>query len=266
MKTFRRFSLLATIFFVFTFVLSAQTEKPVIETNYPQPVFEKSSAFVIDVFEGKGKFSSYVQITNYSQYASIKFEVYVHSPLTSSWESLGTQELRGFDDDVDFGKKYPDLGAYRYFAIVPINSGNNEYQYKIEKKLGRLDVSIWDAGADVNAQPLPFYNSPTAYVFTSKLIPNGAKENVSLENMTPKELISISVLGWDKKNYKWIKLYGISAHPNQKRPTAYEISDKKLHYKHFKYFAIVSSDNTKYDYTFKVNHDDWTIVAEDALP
>lgn len=185
-------------------------------------------------------------------------------PLTFSWESLGTDELKGFDDDKDYGKKFQNLNQYRYFAIVPINAGTNQYQYKIEKNLGRLDVSIFDADADVNAKPLPYHSSPLAYVFTSKQIPNGAKENISLVNMTSKNLISISVLGWDRKNFKWVKLCGINAQPNQKRATVFEITNKKLHFRHFKYFAIIPSDDCKYDYSFRELREDWNIIVQDA--
>lgn len=243
----------------------AQKEQVIIDTNYPMPTYLDNSAQVIDMNNIKGNFSSFIRITNYSKFNGIEFEVFVHSPISSSWESLGKNRLAGFDDDVAFGKQYPNLKLYRYFAIVPKSDSKAEYQYKIEKKMGRLDVTIFNKDADIYATPLPTHPIQNAYVFTDRKIPNGSKENIRLYNMSSTPLVSVTVYGWDKKEYKWIKLLNIAAQSGQRKPTVYETIDKKLSYKKFKYLAISTKDDKKYDYIFKEEHDDWTIIIEDTF-
>lgn len=243
----------------------AQKQEIVIDTNYAMPKFEDATAVLVDINAINGKFSSFIRLTNYSKFPDIKFEVFVHSPLTSSWESLGNAILPGFEAEVNLGKKFPNLSLYRYFVIVPKSDSKSEYQYKIEKKMGRLDVSIFTKGVNTEEKPLPFHKTPFAYVFTEKQIPHGANENIRLYNMTSQQSISVTVFGWDKKNYKWIKLCSISAQSGQRKAIIYEIISKKLHYKKYKYLALATTDDKKYDYRFKEEHDDWTIFIEDAF-
>lgn len=245
--------------------LYAQKEEVIINTDYEMPTFEDNSAQLIDMSTFDGKFCSFVRITNYSKYKSIEFEVFVHSPLSSSWESLGTASLPGFDADADYGKKYPNLNQYRYFAILPKSDSKSGYLYKIEKKGGRLDVQVFTKGDNVNEKPLPYHDSPGVYVFTDRLIPGGAKENIRLQNMTSQLSISVVVFGWDKKHFKWIQLCSISAQAGQKKPTVYEVFDKKLSFKKFKYLALATPDGKKYNYKFRESHDDWLIIIEDSL-
>lgn len=56
---------------------------------YNMPAFSDSSAILIDVNKINGKFGTFVRITNYSEFKTLEFEVFVHSPLSSSWKSLG---------------------------------------------------------------------------------------------------------------------------------------------------------------------------------
>lgn len=243
----------------------AQKQEIVIDTNYAMPKFEDKTAVLVDINAVNGKFSSFIRLTNYSKFPNLKFEVFVHSPLTSSWESLGNATLPSFEAEADMGKKFPNLSLYRYFAIVPKSDSKSEYQYKIEKKMGRLDVSIFTKGANMEEKPLPFHNTPFAYVFTNKQIPHSAKENIRLYNMTSQQSISATVFGWDKKTYRWIKLCSIAAQTGQQKATVCEITNKKLHYNKYKYLALATSDGKKYDYRFKEEHDDWTIFIEDAF-
>lgn len=246
-------------------VVYAQKQEVVIDINYPMPDFQDKYAQLIDMQNIKGNFSSFIRITNYSKFNEIEFEVFVHSPISSSWESLGTNSLAGFDDVVAFGKQYPNLKFYRYFAIVPKSESKAEYQYKIEKKMGRLDVAIFSKDANINATPMPSHPIVNSYVFTDNKIPNGSKENIRLYNMTSTPTVSVSIFGWDKKEYKWVKLCTIAAQSGQRKPTVYESVEKKLSYKKFKYLAISTKDGVKYDYKFKEEHDDWTIIVEDSF-
>ncbi|MBO6050826.1 MAG: hypothetical protein J6P65_02450 [Bacteroidales bacterium] len=249
----------------FVCAVYAQKQEVVIDTNYPLPEFHDKDAQLIDMNNIKGNFGSFIRVTNYSKFKGIEFEVFVHSPISSSWESLGTNRLAGFDDDVAFGKQYPNLKLYRYFAIVPKSESKAEYQYKIEKKMGRLDVSIFNQDANINATPLPSHPIANAYVFTDKKIPQGSKENIRLYNMTSTATVSISIFGWNKKEYQWVKLCTIAAQSGQRKPIVYESDDKKLSFKRFKYLAISNKDGVKYDYKFKEEHDDWTIIVEESF-
>lgn len=245
--------------------LHAQKEEVIINTDYEMPNFNDNSVQLIDMNTIDGKFSSLVRITNYSKYKSIEFEVFVHSPLSSSWESLGKASLPGFDTDADYGKKYPNLNQYRYFAILPKSDSKYDYQYKIEKKGGRLDVQVFTKGDDVNELPLPYHDASGVYVFTNRLIPGGATENIRLQNMTSQQSISVVVFGWDKKNFRWVQLCSVSAQAGQKKPTVYEVFDKKLSFKKFKYLALATPDGKKYNYKFRESHNDWFIIIEDSL-
>lgn len=247
------------------FGLYAQKDEVIINTDYEMPTFSDKSALLVDVNSVDGKFSSFVRITNYSKFNSIEFEVFVHSPLTSSWESLGKASLPGFDSDADFGKKYPNLSQYRYFAVQPKSDTKSDYQYKIEKRGGRLDVQVFTKGDNVNEKPMPHHAAPGVFVFTNRLIPGGATENIRLQNMTSQQSISVVVFGWDKKHFKWIQLCSVSAQSGQKSPTVYEVFDKKLSFKKFKFLALAVPDGKKYNYRFRESHNDWLIIVEDSL-
>lgn len=245
-------------------VLSAQKDTIVINTNYNQPPFNDEKALVIDKNKVKGTFYSIIQLTNYSKFQGIEFEVFVHSPITLQWESLGVSRLPGFDADAKFGNNFPKLHLYRYFAVLPKNGYENDYQYKVQVRLGRIDVDIFTKGDNIDVEPLPYHNAPNVYVFTKKLVPNGAKENLRLTNKTTvltKE-ISIAVFGWDKKDYCWVK---IGTLVTKKSVDVFEIKKKKDSFLRYKYFAIAASDGKKYDYQFNEDHDDWNIIIEDSI-
>ena len=147
-------------------IKNEEEQEIVIDTNYAMPKFEDATAVLVDINAINGKFNSFIRLTNYSKFPDIKFDVFVHSPLTSTWELLGNAMLPGFEAEVDLGKKFPNLSLYRYFAIVPKSDSKSEYQYKMEKKMGRLDVSIFTKGVNTEEKPLPFHKTPFAYVFT----------------------------------------------------------------------------------------------------
>ncbi len=237
-----------------------QKEVVVIETNYDMPAFDNPQAVLIDKNNVDGRSASIVRITNYSKFRSIEFEVFVHSPLTSSWESLGVQRVSGFDTDVKFGQQYPNLEQYRYFAVVPKSVNKNDLQYKIEKKGGKLDVSLFNQGVDMYAEPLPFHEASNAFVFTKDLLPHGAKENICLENKTSNTIVSVSIYGWNQKKLQWVRLSSIAAHKDE--PAKNEPNDK---YTKYKYLSIVSSDNKKYEYSFRERHDDWYISVQETF-
>ena len=140
-----------------------------------------------------------------------------------------------------------------------------DYQYKIEKKFGRLEISIFTKGTNIDEQPLPYHDAPGVYVFTDKQIPAGAKKGIRLQNMTSSQIVSVVLYGWDQKNYKWVQLCGISAQVGQKKPTNYKIFNKKLSFTKFKYLAIVSPDGKKYNYQFQKKGNNWFIIVEDTL-
>jgi len=252
-------------FMLLSFGLYAQKNEVTINTDYEMPTFHDNSALLIDMNSIEGKFNSVVRITNYSKYRSIEFEVFVHSPLSSSWETLGNVSLSGFESEASFGRKYPNLNQYRYFAVLPKSDSKSDYQYKIGKKAGRLDVQVFTKGDDINEKPLPYHDASGVYVFTNRLIPGGATENIRCLNMTSQQSISVVIFGWDKKHFKWIQLCSISAQAGQKKPTVYEVFDKKLSFKKFKYLALATPDGEKYNYKFRESHNDWLIIIEESL-
>lgn len=247
------------------FPCTAQKEEVTINTDYDMPSFGDESAVLIDVNKIDGRFNSFICITNYSKYKEIAFEVFVHSPISSSWESLGKSSLPGFESKANYGKKNTNLKLYRYFAVVPMIDSKFDYQYKIEKKFGRLEISIFTKNANVDEQPLPYHDAQGVYVFIDKQIPNGAKKGIRLQNMTSSQIVSVVLYGWDKKNYKWVQLCGLSAQVGQKKPTNYKVFNKKLSFKKFKYLAIASPDGKKYNYQFQKKGNTWFIIVEDTL-
>ncbi len=245
----------------------AQNKKEVvvIDTNYEMPTFDNPKAILIDKNSIEGKSSaSIVRIVNYSQFKQIEIEVFVHSPLSSKWESLGTKKVAGFDTDVNFGKKYPQLSQYRYFAIVPKSINNkDDMQYKIEKKGGKLLVSLFNPRANIYAAPLPYHESPNAYVLTKKMLPRDANEDVILINMTATSVVSITVFAWDEKKNIWLRCFSISAMAGNS--TKLDTEDDKVKYADYKYLAIVPADDKKYLYTFDEKHSDWYITVSDTF-
>lgn len=234
------------------------------------PAFSDNSALMIDARTVSDKFGNgskvvgfNVKIVNYSKYKSVQFEVFVHSPLTQQWESLGKETLPGFDADANFGKKFPDLGMYRYFAVV--TKDTDKYDFKVEKGMAKIEILVYTKGSDMTHQPLPFHNAPNAYVFTSKKLPRGASENIRMTNSSSQQMLNIGVWGWDKKNYEWIKIASIVAQLGQQKPTVFETENKKIHFSKFDYFAIVAPNGKKYDYIFREDHNDWSIDASDHI-
>ena len=149
------------------------------------PAFSDSSAILIDVNKINGKFGTFVRITNYSEFKTLEFEVFVHSPLSSSWESLGKKILPDIDDYADFGKRYLNLKDYRYFAIVPISDNGSEYQYGIEKQDGRLDVDIYTRGAFMTS----IKGSAYEFVITDKLVLPGSNDKIRVYNKSSKSTV-----------------------------------------------------------------------------
>ena len=248
--------------------LFAQEEKPVIDCNYEMPAFNDNTALMIDARNVSDKFGNgskvvgfNVKIVNYSKYKSIPFEVFVHSPLTQKWESLGNETLPGFDADANFGKKFQDLGMYRYFAVVTKEA--SKYDFKVEKGMAKIEIQVYTKGADMTQQPLPYHDVSGAYVFTSKKIPRGANENIRMVNNSTQQALNIGIYGWDKKNYEWVKIAGLAAQIGQKKPTVFEADNKKIHFSKFDYLSIAAPDGKKYDYIFREDHEDWEIDVSD---
>lgn len=250
------------LFFVCCNFYAQKKEVVVIETNYDMPAFDNPQAVLIDKNKVDGRSASIVRITNYSKFRSIEFEVFVHSPLTSSWESLGIQRVSGFDTDVKFGQQYPQLGQYRYFAVVPKSANKDDLQYKIEKKGGRLQITLFNPGVDMYAEPLPFHEAPNAFVFNKDLLPDDSNENICLQNMTSNQVVSVIIFGWNQKKFQWIRLYSIAAQAGQ--TTKYRTNDSKPFTK-YKYLALVASNNKKYEYSFSERHDDWYISVQETF-
>ncbi len=239
-------------------------EAVVIETNYDMPSFDNPEAILIDKNNVDGKSSaSMVHITNYSKYRTLEFEVFVHSPLSSSWESLGTQKVSGFDTDIKFGKKYPQLKAHRYFAVVPKSVKKDDLQYKMVKKNGDLNIYLFNLGVDIYAEPLPYHEKENAFVFNKNIMPGDANEDVILTNMTSNAVVSITVYGWDAKKFIWLKCFSIAAASGSK--TKIDTENDKIKYTKFKYLAIVPANTKTYQYNFSEKHSDWYITVSETF-
>ena len=266
----RIFVIFLSVLILGSFSLSAQEEKPVIDCNYEMPTFSDNSALLIDARKVSDKFGNgskvigfNFKIVNYSKYKSVQFEVFVHSPLTQKWESLGKETLPGFDADATFGKKFPDLGMYRYYAVVTKEA--NKYDLKVDKGMAKIEILVYTKGADMTQPPLPYHDASNAYVFTSKKLPRGANENIRMLNNSSLQTLSIGIYGWDKKNYEWVKIASIAAQTGQKKPTVFEADNRKIHFSKFDYLSIVAHDGKKHDYIFREDHSDWSIDASDHL-
>ena len=102
----------------------AQKQKAIIDTNYAMPSFENVYAIIIDrnAIDNIGvavpSYGNTIRLYNCT-FQSVEYEVFVHSPISSSWESLGKTVLHCFDSYVEYGNRYPKLKNYRYFAFVP---------------------------------------------------------------------------------------------------------------------------------------------------
>lgn len=269
MRTIRIIAFCIVAMFFFN-GLYAQEEKPVIDCNYEMPAFSDNSALMIDARTVSDKFGNgskvagfNVKIVNYSKYKSVQFEVFVHSPLTQKWESLGNETLPGFDADANFGKKFQDLGMYRYFAVVTKDA--SKYDFKVEKGMAKIEILVYTKGADMTQQPLPYHEASNAYVFISKKLPRGAGENIRMINNSSQQTLNLGIFGWDKKNYEWVKIASLSAQSGQKKPTVFEADNKKIHFSKFDYLSIVAHDGKKYDYIFREDHSDWSIDASDHI-
>jgi hypothetical protein len=112
--------------------------------DYPQPEFDKPSAYVIDAFSVKGSFEDYVKLHNNSADSNMNFNVYVHHPGSHEWVLYGIGILKGFGDTdtIDSGIIDDDIDKYRYFAIESLNGKN--YKYSISKSRNDLHITISD--------------------------------------------------------------------------------------------------------------------------
>ena len=103
-------------------------------------------------------------------------------------------------------------------------------------------------------------------MFSYKELPRGANENIRMFNNSSQQVLNISIYGWDKKHYEWVKIAGVAAQTGQIKPTIYRAEDnKKIHFKKFKYLSIAPIDGKMYDYIFREDHDDWEIDVSEHL-
>ena len=245
----------------------AQKQKVMVDTNYAMPSFENKDAIIIDrnTINNIGiaipSYGNFIRIYNCT-FQNVEYEVFVHSPISSSWESLGKADLHCFDSYVECGYWYPKLKNYRYFAFVAKSDHDTKCQYKAEKRNGLLCLSVFPKGADVNKDPLPpIEDKPNAYVLSNRFL-YGADENIRLYNMTSSSLITVIIFGWELKECKWMKICSLSAQAGQN--AMFDAEDEKVSLKKIEYFAIYSTDGKEYNYRFRKEHDDWTIIVEDA--
>jgi hypothetical protein len=110
--------------------------------KYPEPSFEKPSAYVIDSVKAKARVTDFIKLHNYSTESHISFYIYVHHPGTREWLlcGIGTLSDPGDTDTVESG--VGDLKNFRYFAIEP--KDGNTYQYQFYARNNDLHINILD--------------------------------------------------------------------------------------------------------------------------
>ena len=111
--------------------------------DYPQPIFDRPSSFVIDTFEVSGGLEDRIRLYNQTSYINISFTVYVHEPEKNVWLEYGTGALKGTGDTEFISSRLAGkLDNYRYFAIEALDG--YDYTYNFYKKSNDLHIIISD--------------------------------------------------------------------------------------------------------------------------
>jgi len=110
--------------------------------NYPEPAFNKPSAYVIDSAKVKARVKDFIKLHNFSSDSHIDFYIYVHHPGTREWLlcNIGTLSDPGDTDTVE--SLVGNLKNFRYFAIE--SKEGNAYQYQFYVHNNDLHINILD--------------------------------------------------------------------------------------------------------------------------
>jgi len=110
--------------------------------KYPEPSFDRPSAYVIDAFESKGSFEDYIKLHNFSSDSDISFNIYVHRPDDNKWLLYGVGLLKDPGDTDTIDSDLGNIDNYRYFAIE--SKGEKTYKYQFYKRKNDLHIDILD--------------------------------------------------------------------------------------------------------------------------
>jgi len=110
--------------------------------KYPEPSFEKSSAYVIDSVKAKSRIKDYVKLHNFTNKSDLSFFVYVHHPGTREWLLYGIGTLKDLGDTDTIDSDVRNIKNFRYFAIE--SKDGNTYQYQYYARNNDLHINILD--------------------------------------------------------------------------------------------------------------------------